>query len=173
MNDHEAQRIAAATHELRPDWPASSVLTLIRKNLIDKPRRDVSVAFAWIACESNTANPGRVLEMGPWWRAAGIEGQSTKRAEPENHERCSTCSLHRTRCVAINANDHDFRPWTYTPEPVDTKATIAALKSMLEPTATPPEPEPLLTAADHSREPTTNPAVVAAREQMAQPEESA
>lgn len=154
MNDHEAQRIAASVHELRPDWPTSSVLTLIRKNLIDKPRRDVCVALAWIACEANTANPGRVLEMGPWWRAAGVEGQSTKRDEPDNHDRCSTCALAKDRCRSLHADDHDFRPWTDRPQ-IDTKATVAALKGFIEPTAArKPDPEPLLTPDEYSREPT-------------------
>lgn len=142
MNEHEAQRIAAAVNQLRPDWPVSSLLTLIRKNLIDRPRRDVSVAFAWVACETNTANPGRVLEAGPWWKAAGVEGAATKRDEPANHERCSTCSLHRDRCRAINADDHDFRPWTAMPEPVDTKATVQALKELVSEARAEREPEP-------------------------------
>ena len=109
MNDHEAQRLAAAAHELRPDWPVSSVLTLIRKNLINKPRRDVSVALAWIACESNTATPARVLEAGPWWRAAGVEGSGTTRNILSNTERCSVCSYSKDVCQSRWADDHERR----------------------------------------------------------------
>lgn len=77
MNETEAERIAAAIHEARPDWPATSILTLIRKNLIAKPRRDVFVALAWIAAEATSKTPARVLETGPWWRAAAVEGGGT------------------------------------------------------------------------------------------------
>jgi hypothetical protein len=83
MNTHEAERIAAAMHEARPDWPTSSVLTLIRKSLLDKPRRDVFVALAWVASEPNSHTPARVLESGPWWRAAGVEGAAGTTNEPE------------------------------------------------------------------------------------------
>src|SRR5689334_1162705 len=108
MNDHEAHRIAAAMHELRPDWPASSILTLIRKNLIDKPRRDVTVALSWIACEANSHTPARVLEAGPWWRAAGIEGTVTKRDVMGRDERCSVCSMSEPACRIRYAADHEF-----------------------------------------------------------------
>lgn len=106
MNDHEAQRIAAAANALRPDWPTSSLLTIIRKNLLDRPRRDVAVALAWVACESGTSNPGRVLESGPWWQAAAVDGQTTGRREPFDPATCcGTCNKpndHR------HPTDHEF-----------------------------------------------------------------
>lgn len=162
MNNHEIDRIADCMHRLRPDWPIAQLRTLLKGDgLVNRPRRDVSVALAWVACEQGTSSPYRVLEAGPWWRAAGVEGQSTKRDEPENHERCSTCSLHRDRCRAINSDDHEFLPWTHKPPPIDTRATIAALKGEIQPMAVPPEPEPLPAIEDR------NPAAVAAREQLA------
>lgn len=108
MNDHEAQRIAAAMHELRPDWPASSLLTLIRKHLIDKPRRDVTVALAWVACESGSHTPARVIETGPWWRAAGVEGTTSKRPpEWQLDTICSVCSKPEAACRAVRFADDD------------------------------------------------------------------
>lgn len=92
MNDHEAQRIAAAMHELRPDWPTNSLLTLLRKKLIDKPRRDVTVALSWVACESNSATPARVLEAGPWWRAACIENTTSATTSFDPATCCTVCS---------------------------------------------------------------------------------
>lgn len=118
MDDHEAQRIAAAAHQLRPDWPVASLLTIIRKNLIDRPRRDVAVALAWVACETNTANPARVLEAGPWWKAAGVEGKSSHRDNPEPADRCTTCSLSQARCRQLWTGDHDFAP-DFRPEGPD------------------------------------------------------
>lgn len=106
MNEHEAERIAAAAHQLRPDWPTSSVLTLIRRSLMDRPRRDVAVAIAWIACEAGTATPARVLESGPWWKAAGVDGQTTGMREPYDRERfCDVCGKPHGR---LPEGDHAF-----------------------------------------------------------------
>lgn len=49
---------------------------------------------------------------------------------------------------------------------------LPELRALIQRGPAKPEPEPLLTAADHSREPDRNPAAVAAREQLAQPEET-
>jgi hypothetical protein len=109
MNDHEAQRIAAAMHELRPDWPASSLLTLIRKHLIGKPRRDVTVALAWVACESGTATPARVLEAGPWWRAVGVDGTGAVGRHPfDPKATCSTCGKSEADCRRNPHAEHEF-----------------------------------------------------------------
>lgn len=108
MNDHEAQRIAAAMHELRPDWPTSSLLTLIRKNLIDKPRRDVTVALAWVACESNSHTPARVLESGPWWKAVGIEGATTHRQPFDPRQTCNVCGKSEADCRRNPHGEHEF-----------------------------------------------------------------
>ena len=83
MDDFEAERIAAAIHVLRPDWPAKSLRTLMaRPQLAAKPRRDVAVALTWIACETNTATPARVLESGPWWRACVVDDPEGSRPHP-------------------------------------------------------------------------------------------
>lgn len=108
MNDHEAQRIAAAFHQLRPDWPASSLLTLIRKNLLDRPRRDVAVALAWVACESGTATPARVLETGPWWRAAGVDGGGRQLEPYDVASVCGICEKPEHRCRANPYGAHEY-----------------------------------------------------------------
>lgn len=97
MNENERDRIAGAISILRPDWPAASIRTLLdRPMLRDRPRRDVAVALAWVACESKSQTPARVLESGPWWQAAGIEGTdnggavTTGRLDPTGT--CDTCA---------------------------------------------------------------------------------
>ena len=107
MNEHEAERIAAAMHALRPDWPVSSLLTLIRKKLIDRPRRDVTVALAWVACEAGTATPARVLESGPWWRAAGVEGAASQLTPFDANSFCTVCGRLEQVC-RTRPGDHDF-----------------------------------------------------------------
>jgi hypothetical protein len=104
MNEHEIERISAAMHALRPDWPMASLKTFIAKNLADRPRRDVTVALAWIACESATATPKRVLEAGPWWRATAVDGSSAPRNTwPDDAHRCRTCAQPRGECARRQA----------------------------------------------------------------------
>jgi hypothetical protein len=65
-----AERLAAMGHALRPDWPVSSLMTFLAKPEIrDRAYRDIAVALAWVACDSQTQTPARLLEAGPWWRA--------------------------------------------------------------------------------------------------------
>lgn len=108
MNDHEIERIAAAMHELRPDWPTASLRTLITKQLSHKPRRDVCVALAWVACESASATPARVLnEHGPWWRAAAIDESGPAKTYDRNAT-CATCGQAKDRCRQLWEGDHEY-----------------------------------------------------------------
>lgn len=104
MNEHEIERIACAMHALRPDWPAASLRTLIAKKLGDRPRRDVTVALAWVACESNSATPARVLEAGPWWKAAGVEGSAQARDPYDANRFCNVCG----KSSHPGPSDHPF-----------------------------------------------------------------
>lgn len=108
MNEHEADRIAASMHQLRPDWPIASIRTLIGKSLLSRPRRDVAVALAWVACDPKTATPARVLEAGPWWKAAGVEGSANAREPFDRGSFCAHCHQPESRCVRMNATDHEF-----------------------------------------------------------------
>lgn len=108
MIDHEIDRIAAAMHQLRPDWPAVSIRTLIHKHLADRPRRDVAVALAWVACEPGTSTPARVLEAGPWWKAAGVEGTASKREPWDAGSFCAVCQEPADRCARLWSADHEF-----------------------------------------------------------------
>lgn len=90
MNENEQARIADMAHSLRPDWPVASLRTLLaRHELANKSRRDVAVALAWVACETETTTPARVIESGPWWRAANVETPDrTIRRPPQKAEEC-------------------------------------------------------------------------------------
>lgn len=88
MNENEMGRIAAAANALRPDWPIKSVLTILEKPFLsNRTRRDVAVAIAWVACESDSKTPARILEAGPWWQASQESGQRAPR-NPQPHEEC-------------------------------------------------------------------------------------
>lgn len=112
MTPTEIDRLADGFHHLRPDWPTAQLRTLLNSpSLRDRPRRDVLVALAWVAAESGTASPYRVLEAGPWWRAAGVDGTTTSnRDNPGPAQRCSVCSLSEPRCRQLWADDHTFLP---------------------------------------------------------------
>jgi len=135
MNDHEKDRIAAALHQLRPDWPTKSIRTLLDKpQIADRPRRDVVVALGWVACETATATPARVLEAGPWWRAAAIEtnGRPLEHLAPQ--DRCKVCAKSRTDCARNPFGEHEFEPGVFAPRDTDLAPVIAELKGHLEPT---------------------------------------
>jgi hypothetical protein len=135
MNEHEAARIASAVHHLRPDWPVKSILTLLLTKLADRPRRDVCVALAWVACESNTATPARVLEQGPWWRAAAVDSAPAGTANTFDRATCcGICSQPERICQSHARPDHEFIPHAlYMQRTVPTDPRT--------PTSTPPETE--------------------------------
>lgn len=95
MNETEIHRIAQAINALRPDWPIGSLATFITSKLANRARRDVAVALAWIACESESKTPARVLEAGPWWHV-GNENRAPRPVKAENA--CHDCGRDRNDC---------------------------------------------------------------------------
>ena len=119
MNANERTRIALAINQLRPDWPLKQLDTLLASpSMCNRPRRDVAVALAWVACESESKTPYRVFEPGPWWRAVVTEAAPTGHHHPakfhglnEGDPRnvCGVCALERQDCERRAAtNGHDF-----------------------------------------------------------------
>ncbi len=138
MNDYEIERIAAAINVLRPDWPTKSLMTLMRRpELANRARRDVAVALAWVACETNTAKPARVLEQGPWWRAAAIESPDRyNRRPPKRDEECPHhLGQYADNCggcqVDARAADDEHTSPPRPREPVDPTAPAAAIRAAL------------------------------------------
>jgi hypothetical protein len=124
MNDHEMDRIAAAVSQLRPDWPTKSIRTLLSKpELASRARRDVAVALTWVACEPDSATPARVLESGPWWRAAAVEGTLTRR-HPSPDEACLTCGRDYGPTCCDRPTNHR--------EPSDPTAGAARVRAALQ-----------------------------------------
>lgn len=146
MNDHEIDRISASMNMLRPDWPKQQLRTLLKdERITDRPRRDVCVALSWIACEPNSHTPYRVLEAGPWWRAAGTDATTSKREKVEPNERCSICSESLDKCRRVWSDDHEFEASTVAAkrkaegDPDGLSKAIAALKAEVAET---PQREP-------------------------------
>jgi hypothetical protein len=125
MNDHEIERIAAAFHALRPDWPASSLRTMLTKRAQHMPRRDVCVMLAWIACDPASSTPARMFETGPWKRAAAVEGEQSPRQVPVR-DRCDHCG----RAPDAQHHGHDYRPASNARD-CDTTAEVAHLRGLI------------------------------------------
>lgn len=70
MTPIELHRLAGAVSCLRPDWPASSLQAFLARHFTHRPPRDIAVALVYVALDTATETPGRVLEPGPWWQAA-------------------------------------------------------------------------------------------------------
>lgn len=131
MNEAAIVRIAAATNAHRPDWPQSSLVTFLTKNLADRAYQDVAVAMAWIATDPETRTPARVLEPGPWWPAhteAGTTPTPTKLGDM------------RCRCGAWVVRGEPHR----CGQPADVERTrklAAAARAEIRRTTTEREPE--------------------------------
>ena len=128
MNEHEAERIADAMNRLRPDWPVKSLRTLLAKPaLANRPRRDVTVALAWVACETATSTPARVLENGPWWRAAAADGAVVRR-----HLTAAETCRHCGRSFAPDCCDFPSRE-AVKRDPEANHRIVEAVKAELNP----------------------------------------
>jgi hypothetical protein len=66
------------------------------------------VALTWVACESGSSSPYRVLENGPWWRAVAVDGTHTPREPYDPTGVCSTCSLSQEKCRQVWRDDHPY-----------------------------------------------------------------
>jgi hypothetical protein len=124
MNEHEIERIAAAFHALRPDWPASSLRTMLTKRAQHMPRRDVCVMLAWIACDNASSTPARMFETGPWKRAAAVEGRQSPRMTPVR-DRCDVCGQGEHM-----PTDHNYQP-TDPRRDCDTSTEVAHLRGLI------------------------------------------
>lgn len=145
MNANEIDRIADALHHARPDWPAKQLRTLLADpKMADRPRRDVFVALAWVACESGTASPYRVLEAGPWWKAAAVDGGTANNPRPSRGPWCALCAVGKDD----PKHPDDDHPFTLRPAGASEQARAEARELLVAagvrvplPPTTPLQPE--------------------------------
>lgn len=113
MNDAEVKRLAHAINELRPSWPISSLTTFISRSLSNRNYRDAAVALVYVALDADgagnyvTETPRRVLEAGPWWKAAEINQTHIRPGAPKKHEQCDRCGGWKNNCAC----QHESRAW--------------------------------------------------------------
>ncbi len=147
----EAERVAAAIHCLRPDWPIASLITFIRERAADWALTDLASALAWVAVDQDidgtprTVNPGRVLHHGPW-RDTGRPEQLAASAQDAAARRdrlelirlrgdairaCNWCDEHgRTNEGAVcEHTDPSLRPTLNAPLRAEVRDQLAAVRS--------------------------------------------
>lgn len=93
INDNDLQRLAAAIHALRPDWPAASLHTYLHAKHAGRSYRDLAVALAWVAADSASKTPARLDENGPWWVAATAAAGTP---QPDRFTACPHCGNYHT-----------------------------------------------------------------------------
>lgn len=151
MNDNELRRLAHAINDLRPDWPISSLTTFMQRTMLNRTYRDAAVALAWIATDTKadgthaSDTPKRVLEAGPWWRAATIENPEAQRPErPRRETQCTRCGGRLPDCackrehLAATYDDDDPAP---TQARIDRDAALSAARDAIRAAKVQPEIE--------------------------------
>ena len=94
-NASAIDRIAAAIHALRPNWPQRSIQTLIEgdASLAAKGFQDLTLALAYVATDPKTLTPARVRETGPWWRI-GLPADGDRTQLDPRRPRCQVDTHH-------------------------------------------------------------------------------
>lgn len=106
MKQTEVERLAAAVHQLRPDWRQNSLATFIGRNLGERAHLDVALAMVWVALDPDTETPARVLGSGPWWKVARPQQEATRVPPSLRSEAiCQGCNRDRSGHDAVNALD--------------------------------------------------------------------
>jgi hypothetical protein len=99
----QIERLAAMANALRPDWPLRSIQTHIENNHTHRAYRDLAIALAYVATDSESSTPARLKQPGPWWRAS-LVGDET----PTPPGRCGDChEFHGTDAPCPGRRDTD------------------------------------------------------------------
>lgn len=137
----DAERIAQAVHDLRPEWPAQSVLTLIgnSEDLRTRAYRDLAVAFAYVAADSSSLTPGRVREQGPWWAHTNAQRATVSAVTTHCGDHPEHAALHCPECAEEVLTDPDV----IAARAAEVRAAIPRRERRNRPTAPTPPPTSL------------------------------
>jgi hypothetical protein len=145
----QAERLAAAVHYLRPDWPIKQIATMIMTDLSDYPLRDLGVALTYIALDQNldgswaSNSPYRIKEQGPWLTAGPTDHQIRRDQQVQHEEalaemrvreqaiaRCPYCDdrgyLNGSRCPHEDPEQRAARVHTYAEQAREALAAARA-----------------------------------------------
>jgi hypothetical protein len=102
----QGHALARFVHELRPDWDVPGIEDALWQARSYAPVVDLASAAMRAALEPSNRTPRVIALDGAHWR--GSEAQP-KLPEPNDGDRCSTCSEPKARCRARWRDDHPFR----------------------------------------------------------------
>lgn len=114
----DAERLAAAIHAIRHDWPLEQLMTLIAE-LRSWPLVNLGVGLAHVALDRTldgqpvSKSPYRVKEQGPWRTVGVLDIEAEQRREREARDYAERKAAITTRTQAItNCNlcdNHGYR----------------------------------------------------------------
>lgn len=96
LTQADAERIAHATHSMRPTWDVPQIMAVLADERIRVQRhpQDAAAALAWLAMDSDTREPTRLLSGGAWWGTATAAGQRAGvRIREVKDDDCDLCTL--------------------------------------------------------------------------------
>lgn len=108
MNQIQIERIAAALHALRPDWPVQSLVKFIgdRRN---QPMTDLLVQLVMVAVDPETKTPARIDQDGPWKRVLQIAPpeRTAPHVPRSSADDCGICSKQRSVCALDGSHEYE------------------------------------------------------------------
>jgi hypothetical protein len=107
LTRQEGERLAQSINAMRPDWPVSSLLTLIGKRK-ERALMDLALELMYVAIDPDTKSPARIDADGPWKRlnhsaTAGIQ----YKVITDND--CAICTRPQHAHPLLN-DDHPWEP---------------------------------------------------------------
>jgi hypothetical protein len=110
MNKTEAERIAAATNIIRPDWSPKLLMTVLADDrMIRRPYADALLALIACGLDEQTKRPGRVHEKGTWWSVVtAVSGQQGPAYRAHVPGYCIVCADNWSLHSKPGMGDHDY-----------------------------------------------------------------
>lgn len=84
ITDQQGRAVAYLLHEIRPDWPVASLVSLIGKHSDTVSLGALTIAAATKALERTCQTPGPIFHPGPHWPAS-VRAQLPKPPPCEDH----------------------------------------------------------------------------------------
>ena len=111
MNQIQIERIAAAIHALRPDWPIPSLKKFV-SDRAHQPMTDLLVQLAIVAVDPETKTPARIDQDGPWKQALGYRPAELNASAHIRHaspDDCGICSRRPEICARDDSHEYAQR----------------------------------------------------------------
>lgn len=107
LTRQEGERLAQSINAMRPEWPTSSLLTLIGKRK-ERALMDLALELMYVALDPETKSPARIDTDGPWKRLnhRAVAGPQYKTITDAD---CAICSRPEHEHPLLT-DDHAWEP---------------------------------------------------------------